>query len=243
MKENELIKVQQNNDGILTVSSREVAKNFTKEHSKVIRSIENIISSQPSQNWLRYFIASEYKDSKGEMRKEYLLTRDGFSLIVMGFTGSKALAWKIKYIEAFNNMEEYIKKSLQQPSYLIENPIERAKRWIQEQEETQLLIGKVEELSPLAKLAKKRLDKTGIVSITDVTKTYDLKRGQISTWAKTKGYIHKTLKEVNKAGEEFFKVIDVDGFKNVAILEEGIREIDKNIDDIKIAPTSYKKVS
>lgn len=57
---------------------------------------------------LNYFIESSYTDAKGETRKEYLLTRDGFSLLVMGFTGKKALQWKLKYIDAFNRMEEAV---------------------------------------------------------------------------------------------------------------------------------------
>lgn len=61
-----------NLNGTTAVSSRQIAEDFEKEHGKVIRAIENILNSEPSQNWLRYFIASEYKDSKGEMRKEYL---------------------------------------------------------------------------------------------------------------------------------------------------------------------------
>ena len=48
---------------------------------------------------------------KGKEYTEYLLTRDGFSLLVMGFTGSKALEWKLKYIEAFNKMEEELRNS------------------------------------------------------------------------------------------------------------------------------------
>ena len=46
---------------------------------------------------------------KGNEYIEYLLTRDGFSLLVMGFTGARALEWKLKYIEAFNQMEQAIK--------------------------------------------------------------------------------------------------------------------------------------
>lgn len=72
-----------------------------------MRDIETLKEQiQPAQNWAGYFIPSEYRDAKGEMRKEYLLTRDGFSLLVMGFTGEKALSWKLKYIEAFNEMEK-----------------------------------------------------------------------------------------------------------------------------------------
>lgn len=99
----------QSNEGLLVVTSREVAGNFDRDHSKVLRSIETTMLNEPSQNWIGYFIPSEYADAKGEMRKEYLLTKDGFSLLVMGFTGAKALQWKMKYIEAFNNMERMIK--------------------------------------------------------------------------------------------------------------------------------------
>lgn len=54
------------------------------------------------------FFKTRYKDEKGEFRKKYLMNRDGFSLLVMGFTGKKALQWKLKYIEAFNAMEKII---------------------------------------------------------------------------------------------------------------------------------------
>ena len=58
-----------------------------------------------AENSANLFIQSEYADKYGRMQKEYLMTRDGFSLLVMGFTGSKALEWKLKYIEAFNHDE------------------------------------------------------------------------------------------------------------------------------------------
>ena len=57
-----------------------------------------------------FFIESKYKAPNGKTNKCYLMTRDGFSLLVMGFTGQQALEWKLKYIEAFNYMEESIKK-------------------------------------------------------------------------------------------------------------------------------------
>lgn len=59
----------------------------------------------------KYFIPSTYKDSTGRGLKHYWLTRDGFSLLVMGFTGPAALHWKLLYIEAFNKMEKALKES------------------------------------------------------------------------------------------------------------------------------------
>ena len=102
---NELINIMEK-DGQLVVSSRQVAENFEKQHKDVLESICKLISQMSSaENSANLFIQSEYADKYGRMQKEYLMTRDGFSLLVMGFTGSKALEWKLKYIEAFNHME------------------------------------------------------------------------------------------------------------------------------------------
>ena len=65
---------------------------FGKDHANVLKTIRSIDCSA-SFNAVN-FNAVEYKDSKGEMRPEYLITRDGFTLLVMGFTGEKAMQWK-----------------------------------------------------------------------------------------------------------------------------------------------------
>lgn len=56
----------------------------------------------------RNFIISEYTDEQGKPRKQYILTRDGFTLLAMGFTGAKAMQFKVAYINAFNRMESII---------------------------------------------------------------------------------------------------------------------------------------
>lgn len=96
-------------EGQPVVSSREVANNFEKEHSKVLRTIKEKIEVNPILASPKYFIESTYLDKSNRQSKEYLLTRDGFSFLVMGFTGAKADMWKLKYIEAFNKMEEKLK--------------------------------------------------------------------------------------------------------------------------------------
>lgn len=106
---NELIHIT-NENGVPVVSSREVAEHFGKEHGKVIRAIEqhisDLASTEPKVAW---FIEEVYTDKKGEARKEYLMTRDGFSLLVMSFNNTRdVLAWKLKYIEAFNTMERQL---------------------------------------------------------------------------------------------------------------------------------------
>lgn len=116
----ELINIQ-NKDGVAVVSSRVVAQDFGKRHAHVLEKIEQKLANQKIGS-LNYFIESSYIDNQGKPRKEYLMTRDGFTFIVMGFTGEKADEWKLQYIEAFNKMEEYIKQ--QQQSQIAHSPMD-----------------------------------------------------------------------------------------------------------------------
>ena len=78
--------------GVLVTTSRNVAAVFGKEHYNVVRDIRNIIESNPDPNFNALnFEAVEYTDAKGEKRPEYLLTRDGTMLLIMGYTGEKAM--------------------------------------------------------------------------------------------------------------------------------------------------------
>ena len=98
--------VSKNDKGELVVTSRQVAEDFGKEHKNVVRAIENLTAQNSAVK--NIMIESKF-EHRGNEYTEYLLTRDGFSLLVMGFTGSRALEWKLKYIEAFNKMEQAIK--------------------------------------------------------------------------------------------------------------------------------------
>ena len=95
-------------EGQVVVSSRQVADHFEKRHTHVLTVIKEILNS--AENSAQWFFKAEYKDASGKSNPEYLMNRDGFSLLVMGFTGKKALEWKIKYIQAFNAMEEELRK-------------------------------------------------------------------------------------------------------------------------------------
>lgn len=106
----ELISIK-NHEGEMVVTSREIAENFEKDHKNVIRDIENLIGQLKIEHTPKYFIQAEYQHEQNKQTyKEYLLTRDGFTLLAMGFTGSKAIEWKLKYIDAFNKMEQALKE-------------------------------------------------------------------------------------------------------------------------------------
>ena len=112
---NNLINIKVENDQLL-VSSLEVAENFGKEHWIVARSIKNLAQQNCDAKSLFYEATYE---NRGKQYPMYLMNRDGFSLLAMGFTGSKALEWKLKYINAFNEMEQ----KLNDPNYLAERLI------------------------------------------------------------------------------------------------------------------------
>ena len=94
-----------------------VAERFGKSHKNVLQTIDNLVTnlaaefSATNAEPESYFIPSDYQN-RGKTYKKYLLTRDGFSLLVMGFTGPAALHWKLLYIEAFNKMEQALRSNV-----------------------------------------------------------------------------------------------------------------------------------
>ncbi|EAI8176524.1 TPA: Rha family transcriptional regulator [Campylobacter coli] len=93
-------------DNKIFTDSLFIAEVFGKNHKDVLKAIENL--PQDEFNALN-FKAVSYKASNGKTNPCYNLTRDGFSLLVMGFTGEKAYKWKIQFIKAFNEMEKRLR--------------------------------------------------------------------------------------------------------------------------------------
>lgn len=97
------ISVRVENDQMIT-DSRNVSDVFNKQHRNVLRDIENL--KKDVLNFEQMFFESTMPDSYGREQKVYFMNRDGFTLLAMGFTGSEAMKWKLKYIEAFNALEK-----------------------------------------------------------------------------------------------------------------------------------------
>ena len=99
---NDIILSMQNGEPV--VSSRQIAENFDKNHRDVLRAVDNL--KEDVRNFAQMFFESTEPDSYGREQRAYLMNRDGFTLLAMGFTGKAALEWKLKYIAAFNEMEK-----------------------------------------------------------------------------------------------------------------------------------------
>ena len=91
----------------LVTSSQIVAAYFDKNHRHVLDSIRQILAAENSA--AKFFYTASFLN-RGKRYPMYFMNRDGFSLLAMGFTGKKALEWKIRYIQAFNEMEKKLKK-------------------------------------------------------------------------------------------------------------------------------------
>ena len=89
-------------------SSLQVAETFNKNHRDVLRAIDDL--EKDVRNFAQMFLVTDLPDTYGRGRRAYYINRDGFTLLAMGFTGKKALKFKMQYIEAFNNMEDELKR-------------------------------------------------------------------------------------------------------------------------------------
>ena len=166
----ELIKidlVEVKNDQLVT-DSRKVAESFGKEHKNVIASIREILAADFSAT--RFFYETTF-DNRGKEYPMYFMNRDGFSLLVMGFNGKNALAWKLKYIAAFNTMEERWNSPEQvmaRALKMADNAIRSLTTKSKQQEQI------INELKPKADYVDTILQNKGLVTITQIAKDYGM---------------------------------------------------------------------
>lgn len=199
---NEIILKEEN--GKVLASSREVAEKFGKRHSDVIRSIKNLIENDSTQNCVQCFRQSIYKDETGKSNKMYMMNRDGFTFLVMGFTGKSANEWKWKYINAFNQMEERLKsgnqlseeerlklqlfsKDASEVAYAHNRLVELA---------TAPLVSQIEEQEPLVHFANKVSDSTNLISMGRMAKMLkedhiNVGRNRLFLWLRNNGILMK----------------------------------------------------
>ena len=97
-----------------TIESREVAEMVGKEHSKLLRDIRNYcnVLNEAKIGLVNFFIESSYKDTKGEIRPCYLLTKQGCEMVANKMTGEKGILFTAKYVLKFNQMEEEIRPKI-----------------------------------------------------------------------------------------------------------------------------------
>ena len=182
-----------NNNGQLVVSSRQVAENFEKEHKNVLHTIDNLVAQNLAT---KSMFLEQTREYRGRDFRYYLMNRDGFSLTAMGFTGSKALEWKLKYIQAFNEMEKALKE--QRYSYMIEDPVERALKWAEEQREKQKALKALEEAKPKVETYDALVSRESYVGIREMAKLIGYPVNKMGAYLVQIGMIYRDAKDKYK---------------------------------------------
>ena len=173
-------------NGEPVASSRQIAENFGKSHDNVLKGIENLIGGLVKINdtpgllkneHTPMFYKTEYThEQNGQTYPMYLMNRDGFSLLVMGFTGKAALEWKLKYIAAFNEME----KKLEQRPQLSRSEL-MAQALIAAHEELEEKDKQIAELTPDAEFARAVCVGKNCRTTTSLSKDYGLSAEKLNS--------------------------------------------------------------
>ncbi|MDW4049089.1 phage antirepressor KilAC domain-containing protein [Staphylococcus shinii] len=172
MQNMQTIEIENREDAGLVVSSRTVAEELERQHKHVLRDLETMILESPNLDSL--VIPSTYK-VQGQNRnyKEYLLTKDGFTIYMFNIQGHND--FKLAYVNRFNEMEEQLKQQPQiSDSYMIDDPVERAKRWIEEEQQREQLTVENETLKPKASYYDLVLRSKSLLSVTEIAKDYGM---------------------------------------------------------------------
>jgi anti-repressor protein len=165
---NELVFKSQKGNPVTT--SLKVAEIFEKDHKNVIQAIENLVAENSAA---KFFYKSSY-ENRGKQYPMYYMNQSGFSLLVMGFTGEKALQFKIRFIEAFNAMETKLREvnpSMLSKLEILQMAIESEKKVIALEAENKVL-------TPKAELADRLIDTETRIDIGQTAKLLKLPYGR-----------------------------------------------------------------
>lgn len=170
----------------LKTNSRIIAEKFGKQHKDVLRAIKNMECSADFTE--RNFAPSEYVDSTGRSLPQMLMTRDGFSFLVMGFTGREAAQWKEKFIAAFNAMEARLRAERQAATIDLNDPSQLVPLLTSYAQRTQIAEAKVVALEPKAE-AFDRLDTAeGNLTVRPAAKVLGVMETKLTKWMEVRGW-------------------------------------------------------
>ena len=179
-------------DGEVFANSRDVAAFFGKRHDDTLRAIRNLIEQEPGLG-VRNFAETPYVEpSTGQTYKAFNLDRDGFTLLAMGFTGSKALKWKLRYIEAFNAMEAELRRiGNSGPTIDLNDPGALRGLLLTYSEKALVLEKRVQELLPSHEALERIAQADGSTCITDTAKMLQMRPKDLFGYLEQNGWIYR----------------------------------------------------
>lgn len=149
-------------------TSLQVAETFAKEPSKVNRSIEQLIEESGGPKMASQLFSKGEYTNRGKQYPMYYMSRDGFTLLAMGFTGKKAMEFKLEYINAFNSME----RDIQYGGFHVPATYTEALRFAADQQE------QIAKMQPKVEYFDKQMHNPGLLTSTVVARAF----GKSATW-------------------------------------------------------------
>lgn len=206
------------NNKLQTIPSYEIAEMMGKEHKEIMWMIEGnekrgIVGIKPTieisaeLHLSDYFIKSSYKDSMNREKSSYECTKMGCEMLANKLTGEKGILFTARYVNKFNKMEQCLKEQ-NRPSYMLEDPVERAKRWIFEYQEKEKLAienkkhieiiqkqsDAIQELAPKADYFDALVDRNLLTNIRDTAKEFKIREKEFTAWLLQKKICYRDKK-------------------------------------------------
>ena len=227
--------------GSIRTSSRDVADLFGKEHRNVLRDIDALIAAEPTlaEGGLLSFEHTPYVEpATGQTYRQYEMSRDGFTLLAMGFTGKKALSFKMAYIAAFNAME---KKLRQSPQIDLNNPADLRMLLANYANDKIELQAQVAELAPKADALDRIATADGSLCVTDAAKALQIRPKDLFSYLSSHGWIYR---RPNSSG-----YLGYQSKTNMGLLEHKMTTVlradgsEKVTEQVRVTPKGLTKLS
>lgn len=180
-------------NGQKMVSSRDVAENFEKEHKNVMQTIQNMTAENSAL--LKMFVLSEYTSVQNKRLPMYFMNRDGFTLLAMGFTGSKAMEWKLEYIQAFNAMERKL-TTPESDEMILSRAVLIANKKVEQLQSTNIqLVQENAELKPASDYAHAVLMSDEKLTVKQIAQNYGMTSQKLNSILEEMGIQYKVNKQ------------------------------------------------
>ena len=180
------------NDQAMT-NSLLIAEKFGKNHKDVLRDISNLTCSEDFRG--RNFALSSYISQQNKELPMYVMTKDGFAFLVMGYTGEKAGLFKESFLNAFNKMESMLKSDdyiLARSQEILNQRLQLASQKVQMLEDTvQHQEQEIKQLAPRAEYTDKVLQSTATYTLTQIAHDLNMRSvHEFTYWCKSKGVLY-----------------------------------------------------
>lgn len=180
-------------DGKAFTTSRDVAAFFEKEHRNVLQSIDKLLADEPDlgEGGMLNFEQTPYiEETTGQTYRMYEMTRDGFMLLAMGFTGKKAMKWKLTYIAAFNKMEATL-QSAPAPTIDVNNKAQLQQIAMQLIEANERQEKQIESMKDDVAALDRIAGSDGMLSVTAAAKVLGMRPKDLFQWMASNGWAYK----------------------------------------------------